>query len=360
MNQEREERFYSFIQLIESGNDPQAAFDSAVEVFWDRIDPYYSMAKRLWNDGDIDICMEFIELNLGNLAMFQNNTAAARKFGDIYYILGNCYNQSAEPNYHIARGFFEIAVNYVTDNPEYYFTYAVTLARTGDISLAEEVFDQARVLGLKADSLNLLEGEIFFAGRNYESALNSLSKVISQSPDDYLRYRAYLTSDTIFRISGQPEQSVALLTESLNRVPINRIPEMTERLAEAYYRSGDTTNAIILFEQLANEGTPRFHILDGFVILLQNAGEFDRAVSVLSGMADSFPNDFRIPMRRALLEADRQSKITNDSRDYTLTKEYYDYAITLYNENVIPHDSEQEIQSLIMLIEQLQAHGWID
>ena len=361
MAQEKEERYYTAVYDIENSTDPQGAYDAAISMFWDRIDPYHAMAKRLWNDGDIDVCKAFIEQNLGNVAQFQSIPEAARSFGDIYFILGNCYYyRSDEPDYNMAKGNFEIAVRFVEDNPVYYRDYAISLARTGDIDDAEQALEKARSLGLETDSLSLLGGEISFAKREYDSAIDSFGQVISLTNDDYLRYRAYHTSDEIFKLLGEPRRSAALLSDALSKVPPSRVREITERLADAYVKSGDYRSAIRVFEQLTESGAPQFHIMQGLAILLQNTGELDRAEAVLNQMSDIFPNEYRVPMRRAYLEADRQSKIANEDRDYAPTKEYYDAATALYRENVRPGESDPEMQQLDLLIEQLRSNGWID
>ncbi|MDR1329241.1 MAG: protein kinase, partial [Oscillospiraceae bacterium] len=266
MAQEKEERYYSSVYEIENGADPQGSYESALSIFWDRIDPYRAMAERLWNDGELDICREYIEANLGNIAEFQSVPEALRGFGDIYYILGNCYyyqsdEQSGAPDYNTARDNFEIAVQFVKDNSVYYRDYAISLARTGEIAEAERVLEKAQVLNLDKDSLNLLNGEIDFAKREYDEAADSFAEVIAQTGDDYMRYRAYHASDEIFKLQGQPERSAVLLSDGLNKIPVNRVPEMTERLADAYVKCGEYEKAITLFEQLSENGAPRFNIL---------------------------------------------------------------------------------------------------
>ena len=361
MAQEKEERYYAAIYAIGNSSEPQESYDLALSMFWDRIDPYRAMAQRLWNDGDIDACRAYIEQNLGNIAEFQSVPEAAHRFGDIYFILGNCYYyRSGEPDYHMAMGNFEIAVQFVDDNPIYFRDYAISLARTGNISEAERVLETARSLNLDADSLSLLQGEISFAKREYDSAIDSFGRAILLTSDDYLRYRAFHTSDEIYKLLGQPERSAYLLSTALSRIPLNRVPEMTERLADAYAKSGDYLNAIVLFEQLSESGVPQFHIMHGLAILLQNIGEFDRAASVLHQMSDLFSNDFRVPMRQAYLEADRQSKIDNENRDYSLAKQYYENAVRLYGENIRAGESDPEMQQLELLIDQLRVNMWID
>lgn len=358
---EKEERYYEAVYNIENSSNPQEAYDSALAMFWDRIDPYRAMAERLWNEGDMEACRNYIEANLGNIAEFQMNPDAAKSYGDICFILGNCYYyQSGEPDYNNARGNFETAVQFVKDNPVYYRDYAISLARTGDIAEAEHVLEKAQVLNLDTDSLNLLRGEIAFAKQDYNDAVDYFGKVITLTVDDYVRYRAYQTSDEIYKLTGQPERSVDLLETSMNQIPLNRVPEITERLGDAYVKSGDYDNAIILFERLTESGVPQFHVMQNLAILYQKKGDFEHAAVVLSEMTDIFPNDYRVPMRQAYLEADRQTIIENINRNYALTKQYYDTAIRLYNENVKPGESDPEMQQLDYLIEQLRANKWID
>ena len=42
----------------------------------------------------------------------------------------------------------------------------------GDVAEAEQVLERARSLGLETDSMNLLNGEIAFAKRDYDAAID--------------------------------------------------------------------------------------------------------------------------------------------------------------------------------------------
>ena len=167
-------------------------------------------------------------------------------------------------------------------------------------------------------------------------------------------------SDEVFRKLGMPERSVALLSESLDRIARNRVAEMTERLADAYISSGDDESATALLEQLSNDGAPQFNIIESLAILLQNTGKYERAECVLERMTDLFPEDYRVPMRQAFLEAGRQSGIENESRDYALMKKYYDHATRLYNQGAGQGEYDPEMQQLESLINQLITHGWLE
>lgn len=361
MAQEKEERYYDALVGIQTKTNPQVSHDLALEIYGNRIDPYRAMAERLWQDGDIDECRAYIEKNLGNIAKFQAVPQAQRSVGDIYFILGNCYYyQPLGSDYYLAKEHFKTAVQYVKDNPAYYRDYAITLARVGEITEAEQVLAKAETLNLETDSLNLSHGEISYAKKDYDTALQYFHRVISSATDDYLRYRAYHTADEICKLQGRPDLSIDLLSKALNRIPLNRVPEMTERLADAYVKNGNYDQAILLFEQLSKENAPRFHILNGLAILLQEAKEYDRAATILNQMSDLFPQDYRVPMRQAFLEADRQSTIPNEFRDYFLTKQYYEHAAERYYEAIRPGEADPEMQQLEDMIDYLRQNKWID
>lgn len=361
MMQEREERYYATILRIGNDTNPWEPYNLAIEMFGDRIDPYLNMAKRLWNEGDLDTCCTYIEQNIGNISKFQMDEESNHSFGDIYFILGNCYYyRSGEPNYDMAKNNFAIAVQYVADNPIYYRDYAIALARAGDVDEAKQALTNAQRIYLESDSLNLLEGEINLAEQEYVEALDRFDKVISLTNDDYLRYRAYHAVDEIYRLLGKPECSVELLTDAISQIPLNRVPEMRERLADAYVKSGDYDKAIAIFEIILENGTPQFHIMQDLAILYQNDDKFEQASIVLNQMVDLYPNDFRVPMRQAFLEADIQSKKANEERDYSKTKVYYDNALKLYTLGIRDGEADPEMQQLELLMEQLRANEWIE
>ena len=361
MAQEREAQFFSLVHRIETGENPHESFVLALDMHWDRIDPYYAMARRLWNEGDIEATRVFIEENLGNIAMFQSDTGAANSLGNIYAILARCYfDLPGGSNYHMARGYLEIALRFVTHDPNIFHDYAIVLARMGDVGEAAEALAKAESLGLTLDFIDYLNGEISLVKREYESALESFGRVISSTNNDVLRYRAFKSKDDIFKRLGQFEYSIALLYDAQTRVPIYRLSEISERLANAYFRNGDYHYAVILLEELVNSGPPQFHLMQGLADLLNNVGEYRRAFAVLEQMLDFFPNDYRVPMRQAFFEIERQARLDNELRDYALSLYFYEKATQLYYENLRPGHTDAQMQQLSSIIQQLQVGGWFD
>ncbi len=219
MRQEKEELFYSHLYEIQNGESPEEAYLQAIQLFEDRIEPYYAMAQHYWNVGDLDNCKEYIKSNLAKIAEFQENESAYEALGGIYYILGNCfYYQSGNNDYQNAKFNYELALKYAPTNSGYCRDYAITLARLGDIDGAKNEMNKAKTLHLDNISLNLLNGEIDYADNKLDTALESFSNVISQSGDDYIRYRAYHSSDEIYKIQGKMQDSINLLTDSLSKI----------------------------------------------------------------------------------------------------------------------------------------------
>lgn len=359
MRQEKEELFYSHLYEIQNGESPEEAYLQAIQLFEDRIDPYYAMAQHYWNMGDLDNCKEYIKSNLAKIAEFQENESAYEALGGIYYILGDCfYYQSGNNDYQNAKFNYELALKYAPTNSGYCRDYAITLARLGDIDGAKNEMNKAKTLHLDNISLNLLNGEIDYADNKLDTALEYFSNVISQSGDDYIRYRAYHSSDEIYKIQGKMQDSIDLLTDSLSKIPSNRVSEMKERLADSYYKNGDNKTAISLFEELA-ETNPSYNLQQNLVILYQTENEFGKASELLKKMREQFPNDYRVPMRQAFLEVDIQSYKSNEERDYYLTSAYYNEAEALYDENIKPGETDPEMQQLEEIIRQLKNNKWI-
>lgn len=134
---------------------------------------------------------------------------------------------------------------------------------------------------------------------------------------------------------------------------------MQERLADSCYKIGDNKKAIKIFESLV-EKTPTYNMQQNLVILYQNENEFDKAAALLDKMAQQFPDDYRVPMRRAFLETDIQAHTDNEKRSYSKTVAYYNQAKAIYEKNVKPGETDPEMQQLEGIIQQLKDKKWID
>ncbi len=360
IGQEKEELFYSTVLEIEKGDNPPIAYMEAFEIFADRIEPYSAMAKRLWQNGDFIACHDYIKENLGVLTKFREDKSSAEELGKIYYILGDClYYDNTIRDYNNARINYESALNFAPTNPIYHRDYAITLARLGDTDAAKKELQKAEQLNLDEVSVNLLNGEINYADKKYNTAVEYFMAVISGSDDEYMRYRAYHSIDEIYKIKGDFQASVTLLEDCLNKIPLNNVAEMKERLADSYYRNGNNRKAIEIFEELA-ETNSTYNLSQNLVILYQYENEFAKAETLLNEMQKNYPDDYRVAMQQAFLETDIQSQLENEKRDYSKTLEYYNKARELYMKNVKPGETDAQMQQLDVIIQQLKDNKWIE
>lgn len=361
ISQSKEEEYYSYIYDIRNTDDPYQAFEKALSCHDNSIEPYYVMTERLWNDGNIEECKDFIEKNLGYITELKYSQENTKDVGSIYYILGNCcYYLSDEGGYENSIDCYKSAIELVKDDPLFYRDYAIALAKTGDTQQAEKEMEKAQLLNLDKDSIELINGEISMTNRDYDKAQQYFEDVISNTNDDAVRYRAYISLDDVFKIINKPELSAKLLNDAQNDVPLNYRAIIKSRLADAYIRAGNNEGAIGIYQQLSDDGVISFDAMQNWVILLENSKDYDSAAQLLEKMAQDFPQDYRVPMRQALLEADRQSSLSIEQKDYQLTKQYFDEALKLYNTDALHNSQDEEMEQLKQLIETLKANNWID
>jgi serine/threonine-protein kinase len=356
LEQEKEIHYYELTEQMATVENFTDNFNEAITLYPNRIDAYYANAERLWNDGDNHQVKTFIEDNLGLIVSFPDDDNI--ELGNIYHLLGSCYFE--EEDYINAANYLSESEKYIQNNAEIYRDFAISAARIGQISAAENALTIAEDLGLSNDSLSLLKGEINYAKKDYEAALTNLSDVVNTTADDYIRYRAYHLSDEIYKTIGDYENSVLILEECLNRIPENRVNEMTERLADTYMKLGRDTEAIECFKKLLDTGVKTFALQQNLAILYMNTGDFANAKIVLTGMLTDYPENYRVPMRLAFLEADKQSDFANEDRNYTAAYEYYKVAIDLYAESLKAGDSDPEMDILKRVIEDIRAQGWLE
>lgn len=358
MNAEKEEKYTSLLHEIRNGDSPEESQSEALAIF-DRADSYFALAERYWAEGDMEGCRNFIDKNLGVLADYERDEKNSKALAGIYYILADCYYNSEERDYANASQYYKKMLDFSANNPVYHRDYAILLAKLGDVEGAKEELEKAEALRLDEVSIILLKGEIDYADGKYNEALSLFSQVISRSEDDYVRYRAYHSSDEIYVLQGNLSRSVRLLEDCLGKIPQNRVAEMKERLAQSYYKTGDTENAIRLFESLLSTN-PTYNMHQNLVLLYQSENDFTRAKELLNIMLQRFPNNYRVPMLYAFVESDYQSRLDNSRRDYSKVVEYYNQASQLYKANVRQGEADPEMQRLEALMQQLKDNFWIE
>lgn len=84
-------------------------------------------------------------------------------------------------------------------NPDYYRDYVISLARQQKIEEARAALAEAENGGVSSVELCLMRGELKKAQKDYAGAQQDLLQCIAETDDDYLRMRAYVICDMVYR-----------------------------------------------------------------------------------------------------------------------------------------------------------------
>lgn len=370
MRVEQNSAYYDLIRQAEDaiglGN-----FDDAVEalseakIIYDiRVEAYEEEIHMLYLRGDYEECIRQGENYLNTVSFDLQSEEDDEQYANIYYIMGNaCYETEDYPN---ARKFLEYALQYYTENGLYYRDYAITLAKLGQVDVAQEQLDKGIALGITQDSIYMAEGEIAHVREQYEEAAECLEKAISLTEDKNMKKRALLLCSDVYRTMGDEtvDKEINLLEKNLGLFDGGDVLALEERLAGAYVRKAQTDEvqvdeyyekALDMFQKVYDSGYVTYQLQQNIAILYENMDRFDEAEDTLLKMAEDYPERYDVYMRLAYLEADRQQKKENADRDYLQMYEYYETAKELYagqGQNV-------EMDMLNVMIQELRNSGWL-
>ena len=352
MAAEAEEAYNSHVLRI-AGEDGEAAYGAAVAMFPENPAAYRERALKLYQAGRYEDCIEYVREAIAKLSAYGHDEAGILKIGEIYYIQGNAYFESEDDVNALAA--YEAAIRNNPGNADIYRDYAIALVRRGDIRRAEDMLSDMSSMNLGSDSLNLLRGEIAYATGDDESAIRLLKEVLRETGSDHIRSRAYLICDRAYRrLPDLVDDEIALLQDALRELPANYMFFIRDRLADAYARAGDYSEAIRLLEELRRGGGVAFATWQNIGVLYQRIGDFDGARAVFGEMLAAYPNDYRPPMRLAYLGLEEQGALPADDRDYGEAAAYYQQARALS-----PAD-DMEMIILDGLIAELRQNNWIE
>ncbi len=356
-------------QLIEDGGYDQAEtfIENAIGIDEGRTGAYEQQVLTRYRQGKYEECLQKGLEVLNNPLIDWSSPEGKQTSADIFYLMGSaCYEQE---DYGGAVSYYRQAIDRNRENSLYFRDYAIALARTGYADEASEALDWAVSLGLGEDAIYIVQGEIAAAEGQDEEAAAYFDRCIRTSADDELRRRATLLLARTYERMGNDriDQEIALLEEAVSRSGQNASLYAAEQLADAYVRKAESSEeyreeyyqkAIAAFTDLSERGYETRQILENIAILYQQTDQLEAAEEVLAGMADKYPDDYRVYKRYALLEAEKQQKKENQERDYSRMAEYYQTAARLYASS--GDGSDTEMQMLGNMIRELRDGGWFD
>lgn len=375
MGQEKEDRYAGYIdqmiQLREADDyiAMEEIYNQAVVLIPSNIEAFYQRGLSLYEQGEFEDCIKYINTDLPKDDKSYETGDVNEMYGDIFFLLGNCYFEQNDFNNAVHS--FDAAIQYYPDNSEYYRDYAIALARINRTEEASEILTKALETGLTEDNIYLMKGEIDFVNGNYDLAIINYTECIEITQSDYIKNRAYvMCSKTYEQAEDQIEDAQVKNIELLENAKIKLPAEMTmivnARLAEAYTEFGTMTQdfdyykkAIEEFTFIVKMGWDSYNTQNSLSILYRQLGEYDKSYEVLESMLDQYGENYNTYKRLAYLEADIQAALQNEARDYNKFVELYKKAFDLYQSEKNDNKNDAEMDYLENVYKDLQDGDWV-
>lgn len=250
---------------------------------------------------------------------------------------------------------------------EYYRDYAIALAYNGESEKAQDALDEAVELGLTEDSVYYARGEIDRSLGELERAESDFQSCIDISEDPEIKARAYVTLGDIYEEQGRDQDQRDILAKGHENLPVENQMILLQRLIQADMdlaeRTGNSTyaaEAAALLQQVIEQGWDTYDTYDNLVVLHERMGNYQEAKNYLDQMVKKFGEDYNIYKRLAFLEIDYQETKSNAQRNYQTFAEYYQKAEKMYQEQLKNNDTDEEMQLLQNVYQQVAAGGWLN
>lgn len=353
---------------IRAAGDPaefETLFEEAADFMPDRLEAYYQKALFLYETGQYQESINFVRKTLDGNSDFYSQGGV----GDMYYIMGTSYFELL--NYESASNAFANAIKYNGENPIYYVDQAIAFARIGNVSAAKEVLETAEAKGALSDNIYLVSGEIKLAEEDYEGAEEDFRMSMAEAGDDYTCMRAYvMCSKAILGKESSTEaveEGIELLNEALAQLPNEYHAMLLEQLAGMYIAGYEATEDVRYAEgvldtlkKIEAAGWASFTTYDNMVNIYYRIGDYAAEEQLLEELAQKYPDNYKVPMKRAFLEGQLQSEKPLEERDYSGFVTYYELAQELYSTVKRDGWSDSEMQVLENAYQELVDGHWIE
>lgn len=353
------------IEAREAGADDifEGKYNEAVLMRPDSLDAYYQKALMMYERRDYEGTLLYIEQSIvGN-----DDIIASERYSDIYYLVGDCYMELED--YKAAQEAFADSISYSDQNPNVFANYAISLARTNDISKAKEALGRAEALEVENPYLLIVSGEISLAENDYVGAMGLLEKCVKQADDSYMLQQAYLAWSRAYEMMPQEQgvidEHIQMLQDAKNSMELKDRFVILERLAQVCINANteldDESYALLAIEAL-NEivdakmqwDSLRTHL--NLVNLYRHIEDYDSALKELDGMSVKYGNNYNVPKQYAFVEIALQEKKSESERDYHTFYDYYQQAKELYEGS---KQNDMDMQLLDSAYQQLIDGNWL-
>lgn len=346
---------------IEKGKYEKAieAAVNAQAIDKERVEPYYLNAYALFRSGEYRTCAEYSVQKLATEFKLEEKSDK-EMLANLHHILGRSYLELNMPEE--AEESFENAIDVYDGNAEIYRDYAIALAENGKFDESEEMLENAKNENLGDASVYLVQGEIYAAKGNYESAVAEFERSAGLAEEKELKLRAFLAAADIYRNNLNDYLGmVSLLEYASGESDLAGNAILTEKLGEAYSYAAQQTqedeyyfSAIECFKKLIDAGDNRYYLYYNISVLYRSTGNFETAIEWLLEADEMHPEKLETYLTLALIEIEMQAYKDSYLRSYSKAYEYYLVAEELYS------DSAEQNSDMLLLrdkIEDLKVSG---
>ena len=332
------------------------------EVIYDAFDEDYQQIIQSANEG-LSVKQQasmILEEDRYRRILKQN----ADKQADLQYLIASEYLDQQE--YEQAIVYYKQAI---VNNPQsiYYRDYAIALARSGNLTDAGDVLAHAVDHGLGTYDIEEIQAEIDVYSQQYESAIQHLKPIITQSNDDSVKYRAMQLLVRCYDYGGDRAELISILEGAT--ISYEYQDSYYKLLIYAYSRhaaalAGDSQLAayqslIMNYEKIQDDRV----LSQSDFVSIANAylyiGQSAAGETILLELIQENSEDYSLYMQMAYYYYNEESAKSETYRNYANVKRYYDIAVQKYQKSYQQGNSDPEMNRLEQLIEDLYNKGWL-
>jgi serine/threonine protein kinase len=283
------------------------------------------------------------------------------KKGMLLYEVAMSYFELGD--YSEANTYYEEALYYI-DDAGCIRDYAISLAKTGQLSEAEAVVEKNQQM-LDVFDLKAIQAGIAFMKGDYESSEENLIYILNYCTNMDTRSRNIIVLCEVYDIQKKYEEIIQVLTE--NVILDEYINKKELFLANAYIGLASDSdvsesreyyaNAKTYLEDLKQKDLLNLDEAVNLIIIYQNIGDLVEAEKYINELLEEYPGDYRLLVQQCFLDYNRELQKEAVERTYSLFKKHYESAIEAYSSQSGNSQVNASVEQLKYIFQELKDKG---
>ncbi|MCP1101244.1 serine/threonine protein kinase [Aequitasia blattaphilus] len=333
-------------------------YNKAKNIDQHEVEVYYQHAFGLSKKKEYQKCIAYIDNEIFEDEKIEIDE---QRMDDIYYLKADAlYNLE---KYSEAVSAYEKVIDFNKSEPIYFRDYAIALAKDGDTSYAKVILDEAQELGLEADSISYVKGEIQLEMSNKKAALVEFRECEKLTEDMDMKMRSILKQSQILNSQKAKVEAREVLLRGIEEIPEEKQFYLLNSLVAIDISMGDESeeyldDGIECINKIVEKNWESYNTYDSLAVIYLKKEELTQSEDVLNKMLDEYGEDYNIYKRFAFVEMQKQETISENSRSYYEFREYFNQSMELYSDEGLPTDAEMDL--LRQTYAQLENKGWFD